>query len=212
MSQDVCCRHRLLPVEKLGTITKIHRYSEGIDVLYAVNQFEFNSIQNYSWFSVTIPPQRLDAIRNLYISYMFEGIYNKPYSGETREPHPPGADWTRTCDIMARMKGLQVLGLYLYLSGNEVMSLEQETIVLAPLTSVKLPKLFFVDVSWVVDETDIGLVDRPFCLSRAVEYSQSVRSPTFADSSTDSIAPIRYDINVHDIVYFRRQFAENARS
>ena len=158
------------PVKKLGTIADQYRYSEGIEILYAANQFEFNSIYNFHCFSVTIPHQRMDAIRNLYMSYMFEGIESKLYYNGNWEFLQPDSDWTRTCDILSGMKGLQVLGFYLYLSGDKVVDLEQETISLAPLTSIKSPKNFTVDVKWVVNREDAGPVDRPFCLSRAVKY------------------------------------------
>jgi len=183
LSQDVGCRQRKFPTEKLQVIANANRYSEAIDVLYAANQFEIDSINNFYWLSVTVLPQRMDTIRNLYMSHIFDYMYAKPRFPDEGDVHPPDSDWTRTCDILDEMKGLQVLGFFLIVAGGRVVNLEQETMMLAPLTSIKPPKDFVVDVGWAVDEEDLSPVDRPFHLSRSMKYGQSFPSPFYRSSS-----------------------------
>ena len=93
-------------LEKLKTFTSIHRQSEGINFLHVANQFGFNFIHNFDWYSVTILTQRMNAIRNLFMSYMFDGKYSKPDYGESWELHPADSGWTHARNILAGMKNL----------------------------------------------------------------------------------------------------------
>ena len=94
----------------------------------------------------------------------------------------------------------------MYLKGDSVVKMVRETMILAPLIFVKMPKCFVVNIRWAVDKKDSGLADRPFHLSREMKIIpyHALADPSILsckrrwrliNSNTPSIAPTRCNLN-----------------
>ena len=147
-------------VHLLRTCRKI--YSEAIDILYQHTTFAFRNFKNQDtlWhFSRTILPQRLNSIRKMHLTWFLD---YKHFLGCNPLTH-----WTQTCDILARMTGLQNLQISLDTVGLvlEDIDAERERNVLMPLKTITKTNIFSVRLWWHPFEPEELLKDAPFQLS-----------------------------------------------
>lgn len=86
-------------------------YSEAVDLLYSSNTFVLRDFHTLETFAKSVPPQRLNAIRNLDINY--SPVDSIPYQ------HGPTAHYDLPLDldwiwkIVIGMQGLRHLGIFL---------------------------------------------------------------------------------------------------
>ncbi|PLB51647.1 hypothetical protein P170DRAFT_433533 [Aspergillus steynii IBT 23096] len=113
---------------------------------------------------VLLSPEKFHKIRSLELSYV----------GEVRfvdmDRHPEWVqDWASFCTILASMKGLQHLQIWMVLYRGEVKELPpaQEVDFFTPLLSIKRPRYFSVEVPWKASPISEDLLqDAPFTLVR----------------------------------------------
>ncbi|KAL8795554.1 MAG: hypothetical protein Q9195_001975 [Heterodermia aff. obscurata] len=86
-------------------------YSEAVDLLYSSNTFVLHDFHTLETFAKSIPPQRLNAIRELDIFY--SPVASIPYQHESTAHYdlPPDLDWI--WEIVTGMQGLRNLGIFL---------------------------------------------------------------------------------------------------
>ncbi|MCJ1479384.1 hypothetical protein MMC13_008069 [Lambiella insularis] len=139
---------QLLPL--LKTCRRI--YTEAVGVLYSQNTFLAQCPDDILHLSQTLLPQRLNSITSLalywpsrtncYIAFNKGDFHTLPHDILT---------WKKTWEIIGQMKGLRYLRVFVNASATQ--DAESEAKILEPLRTVVGPKVFEVDVSWVVKES-----------------------------------------------------------
>lgn len=122
------------------------RYSEGIDMLYALNTFSFNNQYPLQPLMERVLSHRWESIRTVQLTYFFTP-YAPPSTmgGVTR--------WRDICKALLTLKGLRKLCLCPFIAPKEPTLTSFVVGALRPLMDMKIDGEFIVYASW--DETSI---------------------------------------------------------
>ena len=141
--------------------------------------------------SVTILPQRLNAIQNLNIEVGFGPLLQSKSFLEFNWSAP---HWERVCHTLAGMRGLKRLHVIVSITQrNATLNSDQESAILEPLIAVKQPKSFVVNVSWWREERGVELKQPPFQIVH-LEDSVLPHRSLYAEytASEESLAALIY--------------------
>ncbi|KAL8831152.1 MAG: hypothetical protein Q9191_001026 [Dirinaria sp. TL-2023a] len=131
-------------------------YTEGIEILYSRNTFDVNRPESLISLSTILLPQRLDSIAYLQLTWSFFCTRGS----DSESPILRGDDllWKACWRIIAGMKELKNIRLWLAMSPANEMSPQCEQNLLLPLAQIGPKRLFEVRVSWNLkgdpDETE----------------------------------------------------------
>ncbi|PLN85448.1 hypothetical protein BDW42DRAFT_160474 [Aspergillus taichungensis] len=134
-------------------------YSETVPLLYKDNVFEFNDFKDVRSMSYSVPSSRFNLIRTLKLSWTLERMSRRDtYKGLFYRYNL----WANDCAILANMKGLT--NLYLYLRGEQFREGKEMDAVFSPLgmVSAKMFELWLPDTTrWEEKDIPFQLASRP---------------------------------------------------
>ena len=127
-------------------------YTEGVDLLYSQNTFDFNGPESLISLSTTVLPQRLDALGSLQMTWTFfrTEFFFQTQAFDTEKVLLAGDDaiWKACWQVIAGMKGLKDIRIWLSMSPANELSRRSELELLMPLAQIEPKRLFEVRVSW----------------------------------------------------------------
>lgn len=120
-------------------------YAEAIDILYRSLTFAMANLTTMILFSLTVLPQRLNAVRRLQLTYT---LRNSRHWREILD----FSEWRKACGILSRMSALEELGVDINdaFSGRVPLSPIEE--ILGPLTALTAIKDYVVRTNWPLSD------------------------------------------------------------
>lgn len=149
-------------------------YTEAIDTLYEDHLFDFRSFEAFTLLSLTLLPQRWNAIRKIHLKWHFG---YELWCGQGSERRKHGSAWNKVWQTMSRMKGLRDIQVDLdaYLE-TETLSPMVEADVLAPLMAVTTAPNFVIKASWPLGpEPSAPMTKTPYRLLRPANAKEAVQ-------------------------------------
>lgn len=132
------------------------RYSETVPLLYKDNVFDFNDFKDLRSMSYSVPSSRFNLIRTLKLSRTLERMSRRDTYKTLLCRYEL---WVNDCAILANMKGLT--NLYLYLRGEQFKDGKEMDTIFSPLGMVSAETLEL----WLPDTTRWEKKDIPSQLS-----------------------------------------------
>ena len=124
-------------------------YTECIDILYSQTIFDISRPESLISFSATLLPQRFDSISSLQLTWSF--FCNKSSDPERPLLRGDNSLWKACWQIIATMKELKNIRVWLAMYPANEMSPHHETNLLMPLAQIGAKRLFEVRVSWSLE-------------------------------------------------------------
>jgi hypothetical protein len=186
-----CLRLRCISPWQTNHI-ELYRYSETINQLYSGRVFSFRQLDGPLGLSITIPPQRLQAITSLRIDGSYPGyLENYGYTLSCVSKHlirlhksavpkhwtytKYPAAWHATCAVIGGMKGLKKLHVHLshqcfepeLYESQDLTLVAEEEFIFGPLREICILGLevFEVEVDWL-ERSTFKKGEAPFRLTR----------------------------------------------
>ena len=150
------------------------RYSEAIDVLYSRNSFHFYDPGDIRYFGRTILPQRLDAVHSVMMDWERAFSIFNPNNAIAKQNNFEWNAWREAWGIIAQMKGLLDLRIFLKKHDFEV-SKERRMKMCKPLMEIKGLRVFEVIVPWDDDNDWEFAKGAPFKIVRSLDRSASAK-------------------------------------
>lgn len=154
---------------------------EGADTLYRHNIFDFNHPRTITFFSQRTLQSRLDRIRIVHLGWKAKSFAH-PESGLSWLRSTPKEDetWTKACQVLAGMKGLQELYIHI---GGYWLDLEGKALenFLQPLCQIKPARVFYVVIARNPKPRERIDTDKPFRLLFKEEDEESAYQAAFID-------------------------------